>query len=157
MSTCNLFLRKVTAGVKRLLTDPPESPRVISGAMRGGQKKRYKDVLKANLKKCNIDCDSWEETAEDRFLWRYSIREGTAILESKRSEDLEEKRRRRKERQQQPRQALPPRNGMSSLQSTVSSKNWPYKSPTNTSMKIFENENARRSSSSTLRDCHDDD
>ena len=40
---------------------------------RGGQKKRYKDVLKANMKKCNIDFNNWESTALAKKLWRTII------------------------------------------------------------------------------------
>ena len=74
---------------------------------KGGQKKRYKDSLKTNLKKCDIDFTNWEETAKNRPLWKTTIHEGTVTFESKRSAELEEKRRRRKERQQQPRPTLP--------------------------------------------------
>ena len=40
----------------------------------GGQWKRYKDQLKANLKKCEMDLQ-WETTADDRAYWRrtYSV------------------------------------------------------------------------------------
>ena len=76
--------------------------------IRGGQKKRYKDVLKANMKKCNIDFNNWEDIAKDRPLWRATIRVGATTFETKRCEELEEKRRRRKERQQHQRLALPP-------------------------------------------------
>ena len=32
----------------------------------GGQKKRYKDTLKASLKEFNIPTESWEQIAQDR-------------------------------------------------------------------------------------------
>ena len=32
----------------------------------GGQKKRYKDILKAVLKDFNIPTESWEKIAQDR-------------------------------------------------------------------------------------------
>ena len=32
----------------------------------GGQKKRYKDTLKASLKDFNIPIESWEQAAQDR-------------------------------------------------------------------------------------------
>ncbi|XP_076037661.1 uncharacterized protein LOC143023067 [Oratosquilla oratoria] len=35
---------------------------------REDQKKRFKDVLKANLKKCNIDFNNWKETARNKPL-----------------------------------------------------------------------------------------
>ena len=37
----------------------------------GGQKKRYKDTLKASLKDFNIPIESWEQVAQDRTMWRY--------------------------------------------------------------------------------------
>ena len=42
----------------------------------GGQKKRYKDTLKASLKEFNIPTESWEQTAQDRTKWRGLIRRG---------------------------------------------------------------------------------
>ncbi|KAI0231154.1 Sedoheptulokinase [Lamellibrachia satsuma] len=35
---------------------------------RGGQRKRYKDVLKSKLKSCSIPLDTWETTATNRPL-----------------------------------------------------------------------------------------
>ena len=35
----------------------------------GGQKKRYKDTLKAFLKDFNIPIESWEQIAQDRAKW----------------------------------------------------------------------------------------
>ena len=39
----------------------------------GRPKLRYKDSLKANLKKCNIDTVYWENQAADRGKWRTII------------------------------------------------------------------------------------
>ena len=39
-----------------------------------GQKKRYKDTLKASLKNFNIPTESWEQIAQDRAKWRALIR-----------------------------------------------------------------------------------
>ena len=36
---------------------------------RGGQKLRYRDVLKCHLKAADIDTDSWERKAIDRATW----------------------------------------------------------------------------------------
>ncbi len=36
----------------------------------GGQKKRYKDMLKASLNTLDIDSTSWEILAQDRSTWR---------------------------------------------------------------------------------------
>ncbi len=55
---------------------------------RGGQRKRYKDVLKATLKSCGIPHNTWEATATDRALWRSACHSGLR--------DYEEKRMRRK-------------------------------------------------------------
>ena len=49
----------------------------------GGQWKRYKDQLKANLKMCEMDLQ-WETTAEDRAYWRRTSRMGVANLERRR-------------------------------------------------------------------------
>ena len=60
----------------------------------GGQWKRYKDQLKANLKKCDMDLQ-WETTADDRAYWRM----GVANLERRRIITEAEKRERRKNRE----------------------------------------------------------
>ena len=39
----------------------------------GGQKKRYKDTLKASLKDFNIPTESWEQIAQDRAKWREEV------------------------------------------------------------------------------------
>ena len=44
----------------------------------GGQKKRYKDTLKASLKDFNIPTESWEQIAQDRTKWRGLIKWGGA-------------------------------------------------------------------------------
>ena len=36
---------------------------------RGGQKLRYKDTFKRNLKRCDIDPDTWEDLSKDRTKW----------------------------------------------------------------------------------------
>ena len=50
----------------------------------GGQKKRYRDTLKASLKDFNIPTESWEQIAQDRAKWRGLIRRGTSEYEAKR-------------------------------------------------------------------------
>ena len=50
----------------------------------GGQKKRYKDTLKASLKYFNIPTESWEQIAQDRTKWRGLIRSGADEYEAKR-------------------------------------------------------------------------
>ena len=54
----------------------------------GGQKKRYKDTLKASLK--DFDIGSWEQTAQERSKWRGLINKGTALYEKRESVKLKE-------------------------------------------------------------------
>ena len=44
----------------------------------GGQKKRYKDTLKASLKDFNIPTEVWEQAAQDRTKWRCLINKGAS-------------------------------------------------------------------------------
>ena len=57
----------------------------------GGQKKRYKDFLKASLKDFNIPTESWEQIAQDRAKWRGFIRRGASEYETKRISEAEQK------------------------------------------------------------------
>ena len=59
--------------------------------------KRYKDTLKANLKSCDINVNSWEDVATDRALWRHQCMLGAKTFESNRAAALQEKRARRKQ------------------------------------------------------------
>ena len=68
----------------------------------GGQKKRYKDTLKASLKDFNIPIDSWEQAAQDRTKWRCLINKGASQFEEKRICDAERKRKERKARAKEP-------------------------------------------------------
>ena len=63
----------------------------------GGQKKRYKDTLKASLKEFNIPTESWEQIAQDQTKWRDLIR-GDGEYEGKRISEAEQKRVQRKAR-----------------------------------------------------------
>ena len=51
----------------------------------GGQKKRYKDTLKASLKDFNIPTESWKQIAKDRTKWRGLIKRGAGNTEQKES------------------------------------------------------------------------
>ena len=62
----------------------------------GGQRKRYKDTLKASLKNCNIDPDTWKEIARDRTFWRSTVSTGVSSFETRRVEEQEQKHQRRK-------------------------------------------------------------
>ena len=64
----------------------------------GGQKKRYKDILKASLKDFNIPTESWEHIAQERTKWRALIRRGACEYEAKIISDAEQKRAQRKAR-----------------------------------------------------------
>ena len=50
----------------------------------GGQKKRYKDTLKASLKDFNIPTEFWEQAAQDRTKWCCLINKGASQFEAKR-------------------------------------------------------------------------
>ena len=64
----------------------------------GGQKKRYKDTLKASLKDFNIPTESWEQIAQDRTKWRGLIKGGSGEYEAKTISEAEQKRAQRKAR-----------------------------------------------------------
>ncbi len=64
----------------------------------GGQKKRYKDNIKTNLKKCHIDLKAWEDMATDRPTWGNLVREGAAQYNEDLHHAAQDKRRLRKER-----------------------------------------------------------
>ena len=73
----------------------------------GGQRKRWKDTLKANLKMGQIDLTKWENETLDRKRWRHAIHEAQTTAENHMREHENEKRRRRKERQRNPQTRLP--------------------------------------------------
>ena len=64
----------------------------------GGQKKRFKDTLKASLKDFGIDYNTWETLAEDRPAWRGAVRKGAAAYEAQRITTAKIKRTTRKSR-----------------------------------------------------------
>ncbi|BHF64254.1 hypothetical protein SprV_0200725500 [Sparganum proliferum] len=56
---------------------------VATGARRqGGQTHRYKDTLKRQLKRLQINPKSWGDLAQDRSAWRRTINTGTTIYEA---------------------------------------------------------------------------
>ena len=61
----------------------------------GGQKKRYKDTLKAFLQHIK----SWEQIAQDRAKWRGLIRRGAGEYVAKKISEAEQKRAQRKARE----------------------------------------------------------
>ena len=64
----------------------------------GGQKKRFKDCLKASLKGLNIDHDSWESQAVDRESWSSTIVKAAQDAEKLRIEEQQSQRIARKTR-----------------------------------------------------------
>ena len=64
----------------------------------GGQKKRYKDALKCNLKACNIPPASWTEMTSQRTSWRAAVHKGVKDFEERRLGHLDNKRQARKNR-----------------------------------------------------------
>ena len=63
---------------------------------RGGQRKRYKDTMKANLKRCDIAPPELEELALDRSDWRSHCKTSVQQFEAGRVRTLEIKREQRK-------------------------------------------------------------
>ena len=78
---------------KVLYREPQEGKR-----SQGGQKKRYKDTLKASLKDFNIPTESLEPAAQDRTKWRCLINKGDSQFEAKRICEAERKRKEMKAR-----------------------------------------------------------
>lgn len=72
----------------------------------GGQRKRYKDVLKSTLKAYGIPVDQWQTLSQDRPAWRASIRKGTKQFERNRLQSLDDKRLARKNRVLNPNTAV---------------------------------------------------
>ena len=68
---------------------------------RGRPKLRYKDCLKNNLTKCEIDTNSWEISAHNRQEWRKKVHQGVSLFENQRKTNLADKRERRKERERE--------------------------------------------------------
>ena len=65
---------------------------------RGGQRKRFKDTLKAALKAFNISHTTWEQAAQDRDGWRSAVHTGARSHEASRTSLAEERRQARKSR-----------------------------------------------------------
>jgi len=53
----------------------------------GGQKLRYKDVLKRHMKNGAINNFTWEKQALDRRKWRCTLKKAIAEIEEKRKND----------------------------------------------------------------------
>ena len=68
---------------------------------RGGQRNRFKDTLKHNIKQRGTSVEQWETGAGDRARWRAGIKQGVELFEAKRLAAMGEKRATRKGRLQQ--------------------------------------------------------
>ena len=51
--------------------------------LRGGQRLRYKDVVKRHLKATHITVDTWEALAQDRQQWRQAIHKRKSHIEER--------------------------------------------------------------------------
>ena len=72
---------------------------LLTGAgCHGGQKKRFKDTLKASLKDFGIGHNMCDTTAQNRAAWRGAINKGAAAYESRCLETAKSKRATRKSR-----------------------------------------------------------
>ena len=49
--------------------------------LHGGQRLRYKDVVKRHTKATHITVDNWETLAQGRQLWRQAIHKGKSHIE----------------------------------------------------------------------------
>ena len=86
------------------MPDKPLPKKILYGELHfgkrshGGQKKRYKETLKASIKDFNIPTESWEQIAQDGIKWRGLLRRGAGEYEAKRISEAEQKRAQRKAR-----------------------------------------------------------
>jgi len=74
---------------------------------KGGQRKRYKDMLKSALKAYNIPVDEWQSLTQDRPVWRAAIRKGSKHFDRSRLQRLDHKRLERKNRVRNTSTAVP--------------------------------------------------
>ena len=98
--------------VKRM--DPGRIPKdllygeLAEGSRHAGLPKlRFKDVCKRDMKRCNIDSNSWESIADDRPSWRQTVKQGAKFGEEVLTTAALDKRSRRKERGKYPQQPTP--------------------------------------------------
>ena len=55
----------------------------------GGQKLRFKDVLKRHMKKTRIPHDTWKEEANQRVKWRRLLRKASSAVEEQRQQEYQ--------------------------------------------------------------------
>ena len=51
---------------------------------RGGQRKRYKDILKQTLKLTGFNIETWHELAENKIVWRQALKKGVRSFKAER-------------------------------------------------------------------------
>ena len=122
------------AGHVARLSDDRLPKRLLFGELQhgkrsqGGQKKRFKDTLKASLKAFNINHNTWEQSAQDRGTWRSAVHKGAKACEANRTAMVTEERRQVRKN----RTAIPATAGyhsLSTLPETLSGADWPDPSP----------------------------
>jgi hypothetical protein len=69
---------------------------------RGGQKRRFKDILKSSLKSFDIKTDSWEFKAQERASWRSCIFNGAVSCEALKKAAAELRRKKWKAKELEP-------------------------------------------------------
>ena len=100
-----------------------------------GQKKRFKESLKASLKTLGFDFNSWESLAPDRPAWRSSLISGACTAELKRTADAETKRAARKARAAFPSTSAP--THVSHVWTYFPGPDWPHQSPSDPQLPLF--------------------
>ena len=58
----------------------------------GGQKLRYKDVIKRQLKNIECDVNTWERDAKDRDVWKGIVTQSVTRIEESRMEEYKRRR-----------------------------------------------------------------
>ena len=92
---------KTRGGVGRRMSDNRVLKHTLyselsSGARsRGGQRMRYKDILKQTLKLTDINTETWHELAENRTAWRQAVKIGVRFFKAERLKTRADKRQKR--------------------------------------------------------------
>jgi len=68
----------------------------------GGQRKRFKDMLKSNMKACDMQPNELESLTSDRSSWRTLFKKQVSVFEDNRVLSLQDKRAQRKTGHQPP-------------------------------------------------------
>jgi len=82
---------------------------VVGKRSQGRPMQCFRNVCKKDLRDCKIDTQSWEPLADDRDLWKRTVKQGVTFFEGNQRKEAEEKRMRRKEKATAS-QSHPPRN-----------------------------------------------